>query len=264
MRHVTAERRKPSQFVALGRKRARYEMNTRYAGLPGYVAAEPVAEYIDWLAGLGLPMASIARDAGCGEGAVVNIHRRLWPTTRIRYATAIRAVSFRPNERQQIVIAVGAIRRAQALHAIGWTWRAIEAHAHGVTAANLSRMTSPRQGRTVAMWSTWAAIRDVYELLSGTPAPKSNAATKARRTAEKHGWPAPLDWEGLDIDDPRVTAARSGPPKVTQRTRAADRRERARELLELGLSVEITAARLGVTVRQVERYIREAKSEDAA
>ncbi|WP_280330527.1 helix-turn-helix domain-containing protein [Nocardia wallacei] len=238
-------------------------MATRFSGIPGYVPSGPIADHIETLAGFGLPLSSIARDAGCTHECVEGVLRRLWRTTRVRQATAIMAVSHRPNERQEIVLAIGAVRRLRALHAIGWTWHALSAHTPGLSASLLSQIARPGANRIIMSWSAWATIRDAFEKLSGTPGTQGRAK-HARLAAERRDWPAPLDWEGLDIDDPRVTAARSGPPKVTQRTRAADRRELARELLELGLSVETTAARLGVTVRQVERYIREFKSGNAA
>ncbi|BCK58340.1 hypothetical protein NWFMUON74_61120 [Nocardia wallacei] len=238
-------------------------MATRFSGIPGYVPSGPIADHIEELAGFGLPLSSIARDAGCTPECVESILRRMWKTTRIRQATAIKAVTFHPNERQEIVLAIGAVRRLQALHAIGWTWQALSAHTPGISASLLSQMARPGADRIIMSWTAWRTVHDAYEKLSGTPGTQGRAK-HARLAAERRKWPAPLDWEDLDIDDPRVTAVRSGPPKVTQWTVAEDRRERAQVLSEEGASVEQIAERLGVTPRQVERYLAEAKREDSA
>ncbi|WP_157121219.1 hypothetical protein [Nocardia miyunensis] len=252
--------RGPSRFVPKGRKYAQYELRTRYAGAPGYVPYEPIRDHIEELAALGLPMASIARDAGCLPNTVRNIRAGLSATVRIRQATAIRAVTVHPNERQQIVLAVGAMRRLQALHAIGWPWKGIAEYAPNVAAAVMSQMTRPRQGRTVIAWWTWLAIHDAYEQLSGTP----GDSDRARRVATEHGWWAPLDWEGLDIDDPRVEPSAAQAPKTTTRDIANARRQHVRALLGLNLTTQQIADRVGVSERQAMRYLAEVRREDAA
>lgn len=260
MRHLTVDP-VPSRFTPQGRKRARYEMRTRFAGSPGYVPSEPIRQHVIELTGMGLPMASIARDAGCDESCVWNLHAGLYPTTRIRQATAIMAVTHHPNPRQQNVLAVGAIRRLRALHAIGWTWLALEAHTPGVSVAAMTKMAAANSRRVVTAWGTWASIRDAYERLSGTPATPGAAANRARNAARRHGWHPPLDWEDLDIDDPRVTPETAEATWAEQRAQAkAERIAEVVRLTEAGLSSREIGERLGVTQRQVVRDRREAQT----
>ncbi|WP_280499402.1 helix-turn-helix domain-containing protein [Nocardia cyriacigeorgica] len=259
MRHLTVQPA-PSRFTPKGRKHARYEMNTRYAGAPGYVPSGPVRQHIIDLMALGLPLASIARDAGCAESCVVNLHRGLYPTTRIRQAEAIMAVTHHPNPRQQNVLAIGAARRLQALHAIGWTWRALAAHTPGVTATAMSQMTRKGGGRTLIAWATWVSIRDAYERLSGTPGTEGRI-TLARNHAARQGWHPPLEWEDLDIDDPRVTPCATKARRAEQRAEAkATRIAEVARLTAAGLTAQEIAERLGVTRRQVVRDRRDAQT----
>lgn len=242
----------------LGRKRSGYMLATQFPGMPGRCPADDVIAHLQELAGFGLPMRSVARATGFHEATIRDIARgERWATILTRHRAILLAVTHRPTPEQEWVLPIGATRRLRALAVIGWTVPTLAGHTPLPTGV-LAELMSAR--RVSISYETWAAVVALFELLSGTPGPSK----LARSRAMAKGWGAPLDWEDLDIDDPRVTAVPSGPPKVTERTRAADRRERARELLESGLSVETAAARLGVTVRQVERYIREIKSENAA
>lgn len=239
-----------SRYQPQGRKHARYEMRTRYAGKPGYGDPTQVRNHVLELNGYGLPRASIARDAGLTDSAVEQIARGEWRTIRVRPATALMAVTWRPNSRQEIVLAVGAIRRAQALSAIGWSYRAVEEQLP-VSALYVPQMIR-RQNRTMP-FPLWREFVQCYEALSGTPGP----STRARNAARAAGLPAPLDWEGHDIDDPRVVVqAQPWEPKTRIeeiREEAAARAERVLELTAMGLSAKEVAERLGVTSRTVVR-----------
>ncbi|MCM6777741.1 hypothetical protein NDR87_30080 [Nocardia sp. CDC159] len=250
-----------SRFTPRGRKLARYELRTRYGGAPGYVPFEPIRDHIASLNALGLPCASIARDAGCTADCVVDIRHGRWATVRIRQATAIMAVTYHPNERQGLVLALGAIRRLRALYRIGWTWVALSEQT-GLTQSNLSQLTRPGRLRTLIPWDTWVAVRDAYERLSGTPGTRGRAKL-ARREAQDRGWPAPLDWDGLDIDDPRVVVQPSGPAQITARTVARDRRERVKEQMRRDLTARQIAERVGISERQVLRYLAELRKHTA-
>lgn len=249
-----------TRYTPQGRKRARYLLNTAYAGLPGYLDPPPIRDHINTLHAHGLPLASIARDAGLNEHSVYRIHAGLHDSVRVRAAVALMAVTHHPNERQAVVLAIGALRRLRALHSLGWSWRAI-AHHLPLSEYRVCQLVT-RQQVTVT-WQHWAAIRDAYEKLSGTAGP----SVRARNAADRRGWPTPLDWEGVDIDDPRVTvapsrlhAAHGRVAKAEQRSRADDRRaavaaRRAKvaELTAAGFSAAEIAVRLGVTQRTVVR-----------
>jgi hypothetical protein len=237
-----------------GRKHAKYEMKTRFAGMPGYVDSTPIREHIQYLVDHQLPMSSIARDAGVRYHCVLNISTGKWDTTRIRQATAIRAVDWHPNPRQQVVSAIGAVRRLRALHALGWSWHVLSLRCP-LTAAVITKIAAPAPPRRHINWDTWSAIHDLYEQLSATPAPKGQSSTQARNRARKHGWAPPLDWEGHDIDDPTVIVKPSGVAKGNGfRERADVRREEVARLTAAGLSIEQIAVRLGISKRHVVRY----------
>jgi len=246
---ATPSRETRSSFKPKGRKHAKYEMRTPLAGLPGYVPSGPVRAHVRELADLGLPLASIARDARVHYSCIQNINLGLSETTRIRHARAIMAVTHPPNERQQIVLAIGAARRLYALQAIGWTFPTLATES-GLTRDYLYNVTRYK----FTAWETWSAIRDTYERLSGTPS-TTGRHQMARRLAERDGHPAPLDWEGLDIDDPRVTATRSRPAVFTRAEKTATLRATVAELAAEGLNADQIAHRLGLHPRTIERAL---------
>lgn len=87
-------------------------------------------------------------------------------------------------------------RRVQALAAMGWTVRAIARDA-GVAESALWRSYSGNV-RWVAD-STYQRVRAAYDRLSMVHGP----STRARRHAERNGWPPPLAWDNdADLDDP--------------------------------------------------------------
>jgi hypothetical protein len=242
-----------SRYEPQGRKKAAYEHVTRFGDAPGYIPNAPVRDHIATLTGMGLPLASIARDAGVGYTCVVAANSGAFDNIRIRQAAAIRAVDFHPNERQQVVIAIGAARRLRALHALGWTWHAISEHC-GVDKQILSRYAHPDSKRPAIDWPLWKAIHDSYEQLSGTPGPIGQSANKARAQSRRRGWAPPLDWHGHDIDDPRVAAKVSGVETRTGTAELAEwRREKVAGLTRVGFSAEEIAVRVGVSKRQVVR-----------
>lgn len=233
-----------SRLPQLGRKRANYERATRYQGT-SRVPTAPVAEHIQYLRNLGLPYASIARDAGVQITTIYRMGRN--PNTHIKIANAVMAVTPRPNPRQQSVLAIGTVRRVRALAAIGWSQRLVAEHA----SVPVSTVMQLHATATVS-WAVWSAIRDTYETLSATPS-TTGRPSRSRGEALRKGWPAPLDWEDHDIDDPRVhVKAQRWKPK-TVREIAAERRELVAELTERGLSADEIADRVGVSARQVVR-----------
>lgn len=246
-----------STITPRGRKRAKYEMCTRYAGMPGYVDSAPIRAHIDHLTAHRVPMASIARDAGVGYNCVFNIHAGVWDTTRIRHAVAIMSVDWHPNARQETVSAIGAARRLRALYALGWDWTVLAEHCE-FTRSRLAKIADPTRLRVNLSWDTWAAIRDLYEQLSGTIPPPGKSSTQARNTARKRKWAPPLDWDDADIDDPTITVKPSGAATtIGLRDRANQRRHEVARLSTAGLSIAEIAVRLGVSRRLVERYRKE-------
>ncbi|OXR39822.1 hypothetical protein B7C42_08110 [Nocardia cerradoensis] len=251
----TAPSYTPTRMETVGRKRGRAQLAA--AGVPGFMPVERVQTHIAGLLELRLPIASIARDAGVTKKTVLNIHHGAYETVRTRIAVPILRVDFHPNERQGNVLAVGAVRRLRALHALGWTWGRIAARTPGVSQTTISQLARSGTDTVLIAWDTWHAIHTAWEELSGTPATEGRFEL-ARQHARKELWAPPLDWEDLDIDDPRVTVTPSGAASgIGLRERADDRRREVARLTGIGLSAEEIAVRLGITKRHVVRYRQE-------
>jgi transcriptional regulator len=187
----------PTTFPAIGRVEAdRRRALLALRGIPAAVPAEPIRRHIHALNDLGVNDGMIASAAGLPVQTIKYIVEAESQTTRIHLAAAIRSVSHLPHPRQKRVLAVGARRRVQALRRLGWRESDI-AEQIGITAATLHMCLL----RSITInRDRWQSIADLYEQISATPGPNTQAAQHATR----QGWPAPLDWEGLDIDDPRV------------------------------------------------------------
>lgn len=109
--------------------------------------------------------------------------RRIWPTP----ANAPTAHTKVP--------AIGATRRLGALHRIGHTRHVLQPRLPGVNVGLVAAGRLTRINR-----SSWEAVRDLYDALSMTP----GTSAISRLRAEKAGHATPLDWEGVDIDDPEA------------------------------------------------------------
>lgn len=163
------------------------------------------------------------------------------------------------------VSAVGAIRRIQALCAIGWSLR--EQSIRGNFDAQ--HIISRGPGRRVTA-ETYDRIVTLYERLSMTPGPSDIA----REHAKANRWAPPLAWddEALDLPDAEPTGVQVGRAAKGYDEAAVDRAvagelegsaltppervDAVRRLNAEGLSDTKVAARLGITPRTVLR-IRE-------
>lgn len=234
-----------TRFQRLGcQKRARYALATQYPGMSGYTDSQPVTEHVRLLNSLGLPCRSIARDAGVCEETVQQIARGDRAIVRTRHSSAILTVGHHPTPEQDRVIAIGAIRRLQALSTIGWPWTPLAARTP--FGHRLLCKVAIRPQVTVA-YPFWSVIHDLYEQVSGTPGP--HAGTRVRAAAR--GWHSTLDWDGLDIDDPRVFP--SPAPAFVEPTAKDVRQAEVARLLGKGWTGLRIAYHLGVSTRTIER-----------
>jgi hypothetical protein len=135
---------------------------------------------------------------------------------------------------------VGAIRRLQALRAIGWTLRDISEKG-GVPWGSIDSLLFKH--RATMTRSLNARVTEAYERMSGTPGPSETTRAKAVRA----GWAPPLAW-GDDIDDPAAT-----PNGVRQKDTATLDLEDWAYLVRCGEDPARAAERCGVTLSAVER-----------
>lgn len=115
------------------------------------------------------------------------------PEYRRRYRKAHYAIGYRAH-----VPALGAMRRIQALRAIGYTVKQLS-EATGLSEVYLSQLSlgvrSTRLSREIDQ-----RIREVYRTLCVQPLHKSYSAKRARLAAQKHGWYPPMAWDDIDTD----------------------------------------------------------------
>ncbi|WP_043654614.1 hypothetical protein [Nocardia thailandica] len=162
-------------------------------GIELYTDVVPVVEHVMELHAIGVTPQMIGYVAECSRQVIQNLP--LHAQITVTLAARILAVTHLPHPRQHRVLAIGATRRIQALQALGWTrWDIAERLE--IDSSTISQICNAQR----VTYGRWAAVRALYEELSGTPGPSQRAAA----TARKHGLAAPLAWEGLDIDDPRV------------------------------------------------------------
>lgn len=93
-----------------------------------------------------------------------------------------------------LVPTIGSRRRLQALQAIGYPM----AHLAGELGYSGAASLSPLFVRPMMRRDLAERVSALYERLSGTPGPSRSA----RLRASKAGFPPPLAWDGVDIEDP--------------------------------------------------------------
>lgn len=92
---------------------------------------------------------------------------------------------------------LGAVRRLQALSALGWSMSSLATQL-GMTSCRVYHL---RSGIHPAVYATThRKIGDLYERLCMTLPPDTSATRRARAHAARLGWFPPLAWD--NIDDP--------------------------------------------------------------
>jgi hypothetical protein len=186
----------PTQVPVLGPFKRQKVLAIRAArGIPARVDLDEVQAHIHWLRGIGFLDDAIGAAAGVPQKTIYNIRLGVYSTVRIEQAARIKSVSHAPVDAQApfLVPAIGTRRRIHALWALAHSSTTIGERL-GVSKEMVIRHCHvPRVRGT-----TWARVRDVLEELSSVP----GESVETRRVASRRGLPAPLDWEGLDIDHP--------------------------------------------------------------
>lgn len=86
----------------------------------------------------------------------------------------------------------GAVRRLQALMALGWTPRELD--------ARIGRRTYDLMRAAYIRREAHEAVRRVYDELWDVTPPDTPAATRMRRKAERERWPRPIEWDDDHLD----------------------------------------------------------------
>lgn len=179
--------------------RARYVKRWHYERAQGrkrLTDAAPARRHIDTLIGAGWSLRAIA---GAADISPSTVHKILTgqPTVRRTIAAAILAVDVdqvpaKPSRQtvEPFVSRVGAVRRLQALIALGWPHSQLSARSGLNTAVLLNQ-----QGRWVTR-STHDKIAALYRELSATPGPSE----RSRGWARRFGYLTPAAWDDIDHD----------------------------------------------------------------
>lgn len=165
----------------------------RAQGIKRYVEAEPTREKLQGFIDVSVPLRALSRATGISDTGISNIVAGR--NSRVQRATAERVGQLKLadiySQAEGMVPRVGAVRRVEALLALG--------HNHAAIAAAGARDTSmllysPGELITVGRWQQ---VRDAYDKLSMTP----GDSTLTRQRAESRGLAPPLAWDEADIDD---------------------------------------------------------------
>lgn len=179
--------------VACGRGRATRRSAAPDANTNPLVDAMAVREHLGQLVSYGLPPRSIGQAGGVARNTVLAILDGRQVRCHRGVAAALLGVTTMPRPGQDIVLAVGAVRRVHGLAMQAWSLTSV-ARELGVAAPNLSHVCA----RKLITYDMWAAVRDVTERLAGQRGPSVPAQTVALH----RGWLPLAAWPANRIDDP--------------------------------------------------------------
>lgn len=176
-------------------KRVKLRKSRKQKGLPTSFPADRVRAHVTRLYNIGFSDLAIAAAAGVSPATVHTIRETDSELTQFNIGARLMAVTHTPVPAQAgtSVPSIGTSRRLNALQAIGWPRGALAEYLQ-VTDDQVSSYTRRRRN----LYSTWAAVKTLYEDLSATPGPSNKAINWARRK----GYAPPIAWEGRDIDHP--------------------------------------------------------------
>ena len=254
-------RPRSSYKPVMDRRKIRYREDVMVArGIPREVDIAPVQKRIAELRARGMSFSSIARKAGVSSSVVADIVHGRGARTRIRVAQAIMSVTYEPSSKLALMAGIGATRRVRALLAIGYRYSDIDVICG--FPASTAKNIGCRPDKSVT-YETWKRVADGYDKVSMTPGPSALSASRARAK----GWPTPLDWETVDIDDPLAHPPEVVDKPLVVRGTSATKREHmaaAERMFVNGASSKEVAEKLGVSTRSAERWKSEIESKAAA
>ena len=231
-----------------------------------FTDAAPVRDHVRSLQAQGLGWQRIAELAGVAPPTVSSmLYGRAGrpPTGKIRMDTARALLAFHPALEDLPptvrLAAVGTVRRLRALAAAGWSAQRLAGYLN-VDKTHVRKIICGKYPRVTA--ATARAVRGLYDELWDWPPPEGTrwektAASRTRNHARKMGWVPLAAWD--DIDDPDAQ-----PAPGWQRGGRGDTLEDVVELAGYGVHPEVIAARLGVTLGTVRRYLQQARQNPEA
>lgn len=148
--------------------------------------------HLDWLIGIGMSRAMIARAAGTTTGTVNRIVNGSQHSCTREVRDALRSVTPRPNKHQAYVLSYAAKRRLDGLAVVGWSAQEL-AREMGM-GKHAGRIEAVRRGGPIT-WETHMTIANCYTRLSVV----DGGSELTKRWATRNGFAHPLDWS--DIDD---------------------------------------------------------------
>lgn len=229
----------------LKKQRELVRMRRRAAGLPMKVPTAPLRKHLESLLAIGMTVSMVAENCGASKHFVLTIRNGIYENARYAPAERLMNASHIPAPQMTLVLAVGASRRIRALGAIGWSGYYL-----GDRLGIDQRAVSKMHEVTYCTFKQWQQYVDLYEELSMKPGPWQ----KAKDYAANHEWRNPMEWEGYDIDDPRIEAPLAR--RLTHQFLEEERAETRAEILRLqgdGWTPKMIARRLQISERQVYR-----------
>lgn len=254
-----------------------YEANrTRqqaYGRWNGLVDAEPAREHVRSLMAQGMGLKRIVAVSEVSQGQLWKLlYGKKRPdgtrdaSKRIRPGTEAKILAVQLDLADGAnVDSTGAVRRIQALVALGWSQSKIAARM-GILRSNFTDLA---QGRTEITVAHDKGIRALYDEWSMTLPPQEKhrdkiAASRSRNYAVAHGWVPPLAWDDESIDDsaaaPYVATGPAGAAvdeaaierrmlgDKSVRLTAVDRTELVRRMLARGVTKIEIERRTGINV----------------
>ncbi|MDE8648157.1 helix-turn-helix transcriptional regulator [Rhodococcus qingshengii] len=177
----------------------RAETKKRGGATTDLIDVTEAREHIKQLHEHGLSYEQIATMSGVRRSTISRITQGAQRRISERHAISIRRIKpgTIPSNPSALVTALGAQRRIQAMHALGWPMHMIvrdlgfgQVTIGGIAHGRQSHVTAERH-RLIADW---------YRKVHMTPGPSD----RARRLAQKYGWSVPLQWNDGEIDNPKA------------------------------------------------------------
>lgn len=205
-----------------------------------------VRDHVTWLHGIGMSHRVIGAAAGVSGTFVRDLEAGRRTMVRFGSAQAILAATHVPPvvSDLSLVPKIGAVRRLRALGCLGWSHPML-AEATGIPARQI---VSKGACGLSCSYRHWLLIADAYERESMTV----RDSVRSRLKAQRSGWAPPLEWDVVDIDDPR-----SCPESWNVSQHAS-------ELLTVGFDVGLVAACTGMTVPRVKACVTGLRLEQRA